>query len=124
GALTALDAAYVLQAVRNQRTLSPVQLLAADVSGDGIVDDLDVTLILSRSVGAGGQLPVAQACGSDWLFMPIPDPVPNQEMLAPQSASGTCQPGGIQCSPLAAAATAQDFDAVLFGDVTGNWHGD
>ena len=121
GALTALDAAYVLQAVRNKRTLSPTQLLAADVSGDGILTDLDAILILQRSVGAGSQFPVAQACGSDWLFMPTPAPVPNQELLAPQIASGTCQPGGVRYSPLATAATAQDFDGVLFGDVTGNW---
>jgi len=121
GALTALDAAYVLQAIRNKRTLSPIQLLAADVSGDGTLTDLDVMLILRRSVGADSQFPIAQACGSDWLFIPTPAPVPNQEVLAPQIAGGACQPGGVKYSPLATAAAAQDFDAVLFGDVTGNW---
>jgi hypothetical protein len=42
-------------------------------------------------------------------------------VLAPQIVSGACQPGGVRYSPLATTATAQDFDGVLFGDVTGNW---
>lgn len=121
GAVSALDAAYVLQAVRNQRTLGPLQRLAADVSGDGALTDQDAVLILRRSVGADGQLPVAQACGSDWLFWPIPAPAANQEVQAPHIASGACLPGGVRYAPLAGAATGQDFDAVLFGDVTGNW---
>jgi hypothetical protein len=121
GAVSAFDAAYVLQAVRETRTLTPLQRLAADVSGDGELDDFDVLLILRRSVGLDGRFPVAQACGSDWLFVPAAAPVPNQEVLTPGIASGACQSGGVRYSPLANAATDQDFDGVPFGDPTGNW---
>jgi len=121
GAVSALDAAYVLQAVRDVRALDPLQRWAADVDGDGVLTDLDAILILRHSVDVPGRFPAAEACGSDWLFVPAPAPVSNQELLALQISAGACRLGGVRYAPLVDGATDQDFDGVLFGDVTGNW---
>ena len=64
---------------------------------------------------------VAQTCGSDWAFIPVPAPAPNQTLTTPQMRTGVCQAGAITFEPLASPAPNQDFSAVLFGDVTGNW---
>ena len=119
--LSALDAAYVLQAVAGTRTLDPQQALAGDVTGDGSVSALDATRILQFVVGALAQLPAAQTCGSDWLFVPAPAPAPSPSTALPALGPGTCERGAIGLSPLAGDAVGQDFRAVLIGDVTGNW---
>jgi len=120
-ALSALDAAYVLQAVAGKRTLGPLQALAGDVTGDGTVDAVDAARILAMAVGLLPRLPAAQLCGSDWLFAPSAVGAPGQSMTPPGFANGICAPGAIAFTPLSADASAQDFQAVLLGDVTGNW---
>ena len=67
--------------------------------------------------------PVAQACASDWLFVPMPAAAANQHLVQPQNMAvvNTCQPGAIEFAPLAGKVTNQDFAAVLIGDCTGNW---
>ena len=120
-AVSALDAAYVLQAVAGTRTLDARQTLAGDVTGDGTLSALDATRILQRVVGVIGQFPAAQLCGSDWLFVPVPASAPNQSMTAPAFSAGTCEPGAILFNPLAGDVAGQDFQALLIGDVTGNW---
>jgi hypothetical protein len=121
GAISALDAAWALQSVAGLRTLTAAQRLAADVSGDGTVSTFDAALLLQRAVGDMTPFPAAQVCGSDWLFVPAPAAAPNQSAIAPALATGTCEPGAIAFSPLAAGAGGQDFTAVLLGDCTGNW---
>jgi hypothetical protein len=120
-AIGALDAAYVLQAIAGKRSLQPLQVLAADVTGDGRLDSADVTRILQRTVGLLPQFPAALLCGSDWLFVPAPAPAPGQSALQPVLGSGTCTPGAIAFAPLTGDAAGQDFQGVLIGDVTGNW---
>ncbi len=120
-AIGALDAVYVLQAVVGQRTLSPEQEIACDVSGNGTLSVLDAALILQYAVGTTTTFPVAQACGSDWAFFPAAAPVPNQLLLQPQVSAQSCQAGAIGFRPLAAPADSQDFSAALFGDCTGHW---
>ena len=121
GARSALDAAYVLQAIAGTRTLDAQQLLAGDVTGDGTLSPLDATRILQLVVGALPQFPAAQQCGSDWLFLPVPAGAANQSVAAPNPSAAVCERGAITFSPLTADATGQDFQAVLIGDVTGNW---
>lgn len=119
--ITALDAAYVLQAVVGKRMLSANQTLACDVNGDGQISGIDASRILQFSVGKLTRFPVAGTCASDWVFVPNPSPAPNQSVTAPAIATGSCQSGSISFSPIDGAANGQDFVGVLFGDCTGNW---
>jgi hypothetical protein len=120
-AVSALDAAYVLQSVVGLRTLNAAQQLACDVTGDGTVSALDAALILQYKVGLITSFPVAQACGSDWAFIPVPAAAANQQLIQPQIAGGACRGGAIAFQPLAGQVSNQDFSAVLFADCTGNW---
>jgi hypothetical protein len=63
---------------------------------------------------------VAQACNSDWAFMPDAAAAPNQQIIQPQPGS-TCQPGAICYQPLLSEASSQNFSAVVFGDCNGSW---
>lgn len=121
-AVSALDASHVLQATVGSRVLNAAQQLAGDVSGNGAVSALDASLILRRSVGLVGEFPVAATCGSDWAFDPLVTPGAGVQVVHPQMALGTCRAGAIHYRPLDADADSQDFAAIAFGDVTGNWN--
>lgn len=121
GAVSALDASYVLQASVGQRSFSTLQNLAADVSGDGAVTALDASRIAQLVVGKIARLPVASTCNSDWAFVPNPDPAASPTPIQPLMSAGSCVKGAIGYSSLTANATGQSFTGVLFGDPTGNW---
>ncbi len=120
-AVSALDAAWVLQAVAGARTMTASQRLAGDVTGDGTLSTLDAAYILQRAVGNASPFPAAQTCASDWLFTPAATAAANQSPIEPALATGICQPGAIAFAPLAANAGGQSFTAILLGDCTGNW---
>lgn len=120
-AVSSLDAAYALQAAVGSRVLDAHQFLACDVTGNGRVTSLDAARILQFAVGIIPRLPVAERCGSDWLFLPEPAPVANQTVVQPVITETTCELGRIEYDPLAGIATEQNFTAILFGDCTGNW---
>jgi hypothetical protein len=143
-AITALDASFVLQFVAGLRTFTDDQRLAADVTGDGTVSTLDASLILQYQANLLGKcsislspcsttadcppeevceehFPVAQKCGSDWVFRPDPTIVPNQTLVQPQTGGGSCQRGAIVYDPASPPVAGQDFVGILFGDATGNW---
>ena len=143
-AVTALDASFILQFVAGLHPLDDNQLLAADVTGNGTVSALDAARILQFQAGLGkcsltittacsndGDCPLgetcnhrfdaATACGSDWVFRPSPTILPNQTLVQPQISGGMCQRGGIEYSSITPPVPGQDFVAILFGDVTGNW---
>ncbi|MCK6556336.1 hypothetical protein L6Q96_17410 [Candidatus Binatia bacterium] len=119
--ISALDASYVLQSVVGLRVLNANQRLAADVTGNGSISALDASRILQKVVGIIARMPLATTCNSDWLFVPAPVAVANQQVVQPVISSGVCQPGAIAYAPLAGAAAGQDFLGILIGDVTGNW---
>jgi hypothetical protein len=121
GAVTALDAAMVLQAAAGYRHLDPMQELACDVTGNGHVTPLDAARILQLSVHQISQLPIATTCNSDWAFVPAPVALPNQRLVEPQFGEASCQRGGIVLDPVLDSAPEQDFTALLFGDCSGNW---
>jgi hypothetical protein len=121
GAVSPLDAVYVLQTVAGLRSMDTMQLLACDTTGDGQLSALDAARILQFSVGLLDHLPVADTCGSDWTFMPDPAPNQAQSVINPAVGGGTCSAGMIMLPDLVDEATNQDFHAVLFGDCTGNW---
>jgi hypothetical protein len=120
GAISVLDASWILQAVVGLRQFSPNQALACDVTGDGTVSSLDAARILQYIAGVRGSLPVADACGSDWVFVPAPAGAPGQQIIPPQVAP-MCSAGAIGFDGLTSLVDAQDFLAIVFGDCTGNW---
>ena len=120
-AVDIIDAVYILQSTVGMRTLSGSQQIACDVSGDGEVSIVDAVWTLQYTVGLTSQFPVAQQCGSDWAFIPVPDAVPDQVIRPPQIGSGSCEPGTIAFQPLSEPAANQNFSAMLFGDCSGNW---
>ena len=122
-AVSALDATYALQHVAGMRTLSPAQILACDVTGNGSVSTVDATLLLQYAVGLIDAFPVGTACGGGWAFLPdpVPTPAPGHTLVQPQPGAGTCTPGGLAYASVAASLAGQGFAAVAFGDCTGNW---
>lgn len=121
GAVSALDAAYALQAGAGLRTLDADERRACDASGNGTVTALDAAHILQLVVGMVPHLPVAQTCGSDFAFVPTAAAAPNQQQTMPATTATTCAPGAVAFAPLAGPAAGQDFRAIAFGDCTGNW---
>lgn len=103
------------------RSFSDEQSLACDVTGNGTVSALDASHILQSVVGLIGRLPVADLCGSDWAFKPIPTPVANQSIILPAATDTSCQRGQICYAPLSEAAGGQNFLGIVYGDCTGNW---
>jgi hypothetical protein len=91
------------------------------VSGDATITEDDAILILNYTVGNLTRFPVADACGSDWIFVPAPSAAVNQSVTQPLISGGTCQPGSITFDPISAAATNQDFEAILIGDCNLSW---
>jgi hypothetical protein len=120
-AISALDAAYVLQSVAGLRPLSAEQSLACDVTGNGSLSALDATLLLRYAVGLITRFPVATACNSDWAFIPSPAWAPGQTLIEPQMIPDACTPGGIAFQSLTSSPDEQNFMALVFGDCTGNW---
>jgi len=121
-AISAVDAAFILQYIAELRTLSDDQKRAADVTGDGTISAVDASRILqyiAEILPEGFR--AADLCGSDWLFRPDPAVVPGQTLVQPMVSGDTCQKGAITYSNLMPPVSGQDFFAILFGDVTGNW---
>ncbi|MEO8603816.1 MAG: Ig-like domain-containing protein [bacterium] len=112
-ALATADATWALDVSVGRRSVAGAQALACDVTGDGRVTALDATRILQRLAGRLARFAVAEACGSDWIFVPAagaPGPV------APLIQNGTCVPASLRFAPLAGPVVNADFDAAAFGD--------
>jgi hypothetical protein len=120
-AVSALDAAYVLQAVVGTRVFVPMQRLACDVTGDGTLSSLDAARILQYNVGTIATLPVTNACESEWLFVPTAQQSAAQQTVPPDISGGQCRNGMILLDSLDTEMENQDFDALRLGDCTGNW---
>lgn len=120
-AVDILDAVTILEAIVGRRSMTSKQLLACDLSGDGLVDIQDAVLVLRYVVGQIARFPVAQICDSDWAFVPEPESGEPGKIQPPQISNNSCQGGAINFNPLAASDSEQNFSAVLFGDCSGNW---
>ena len=94
-AISAYDAALVLRHIVGLDTLNEYQQTAGDVSGNGELTSYDAALILQYVVTIIDSFPV----GADWTFEP--------ESLNYEHLSGD--------------QTGQDYIAILYGDVSGNW---
>ncbi|MGE3497762.1 MAG: carboxypeptidase regulatory-like domain-containing protein [Candidatus Binatia bacterium] len=121
--VTAFDATLILQYIANPAMfpLSDLQLLACDVTANGTCSALDATRILQFVAQIPPGLQAPGLCNSDWLFVPMPDPAPNQTLIEPMLANNMCVMGAVEYTPLAGSATGQDFIGLVIGDVSGNW---
>lgn len=108
-AISPYDASFVLQYYVGLMTLTPYQLIAADVSGNGSVTPYDASLILRYYVGDLTAFPI----GDDWKFVPTSFPITNSNW---QNA-----PDSISYTPLSQHEINQDFYGIIYGDVSGNW---
>lgn len=118
--LSSLDASWIQQYVVSTRSFDDNQLLAADTTGNGTISSLDATRVQEYRVTIISRLPVAANCQSDWAFVPVPGPAGEPTPIPPH-ITAPCTVGGISYASLSGSATGQDFEAVLFGDVTENW---
>jgi len=112
GAITSFDASLVAQASVLQITLSPNQAIAADVTGNGQVTSFDAARISQFAIQTIDHFDVATAAGSDWRFLRCDTytDATNQNCGAPSYTH----------APLTGTPT-DNFYAVLYGDVSGNW---
>ncbi len=108
-AISAFDASLILQNVAEIIDLTPYQMIAADVTGNGTVTAFDASHILKYVVGLISEFPV----GADWTFVPV-----NFEVT---KANWFNAPDTISYSPLDSDKENQDFYGIVYGDVTGNW---
>jgi hypothetical protein len=92
--ITAFDSALIAQQVIALITFTPTQILAADVSQNGAVTSFDAALIAQYVIA----IPNIGNTGS-WKFLPQNRTYPNIE----------------------ANFVAQDYGAILMGEVSGNW---
>ncbi|NOZ61092.1 MAG: T9SS type A sorting domain-containing protein [Calditrichaeota bacterium] len=108
-AISAYDAAFILQKVVGLINLTPYQMIAADVSGNGSVSAFDASYILRLLVGLIDEFPVAK----DWTFVPV--------SFAINETNWNAAPDSISYAPLNSNQTEQNFYGIVYGDVTGNW---
>ena len=92
------DAVLTAQSAVGMVTLTPNQVTAADVSGNGVVQFFDASYIAQYAVVLIDHFPVAYTYDTDWWTEP---------------------PGNIY-DPLTG-NVIDDYLAILFGEVTGNW---
>ncbi len=103
-AVSAYDAALVLQHAVHRDTLDSLQFVAGDVTGDHTISAYDAALILRYAVGIIRHFPAGHRTGLDtvdWAFRP------------PQRAYDS----------LTLDQEDQDYAGILFGDPSGNWPG-
>jgi hypothetical protein len=115
------DAGAVLEASVGTMEMTTTSTFAGDVSGDGNVTAYDAALILRRMAGNPEAFPATTACGSDWIFVPMVAPMPNQQVTEPAVGGGTCTNGAVGYHPLSGSAGGQHFDAILLGDLDPTW---
>ena len=101
-AITPFDAALVLRHIVGLDTLDSLQFIAGDVSGNGQISSFDAALILRYSVLLIEHFPVGARPGGDtvdWAFRPL-------------SRTYTSLTSNME---------NQNYAAILYGDVSGNW---
>jgi hypothetical protein len=112
GGVSPFDATFIGQESVGLITLSANQLVAGDVSGNGSISAFDAALVLQFSVLLIDHFPLTTTTLSDWGFLRCDNYVDagNQDCGAPTYSH----------DPLLG-SEVDDFHAILYGDVTGNW---
>lgn len=111
-AITAYDAAWVLQHGVGLRDFTPYQMIAGDVSSNNAVTAYDAALILQYTVGLINKFPIMPDSSHFWRFVP--------EDFAINDSNWYYAPDSIAYSPLIS-DTTDNYVGVIYGDVTGNW---
>ena len=112
GAISSFDAAFVAQFAVQQIALSPNQQIAGDVSNNGSVSSFDAALVAQFAAQLVDHFPVADQLGSDWAFARCDNYT--------GAFDHDCGDPLYVHDPLTQTET-DDFFAILYGDVTGNW---
>jgi len=107
--ISAYDASLILRYVVGMASLTPFQMIAADVSGNGSISALDASYVLRCVVGLIDQFPVVD----DWTFVPT--------NFAIDSSNWNTAPDSIAYTPLKSDHINQNFYGIIYGDVSGNW---
>jgi hypothetical protein len=92
--ISSFDASLVARRAANTVTLTPNQMIAADASGNGAVSSFDASLIARTAAGIANT-----GIAGQWKFAPA----------------------SRRYSSLTASQTGQNYDAILMGEVSGNW---
>jgi leucyl aminopeptidase len=92
--INSLDATRIQQYLVGLTTLSSAQLIAADTDDNGIINSLDATRIQQYLVG-----------------------IPSQNIIGQWKTS----PASRQYNSVSSNLTSENFEAVLIGEVSGNW---
>ncbi len=108
GGVSSLDAVHILQHAAGGRELSALQRSACDVTGDGLVTELDASRVMELVLGGIDRFPAGLACGSDWAF----------SAGGSEPMVGACGGRGIQAS---SDLGDIQIDALALGDCTSNW---
>ncbi|HEX9971051.1 MAG TPA: cohesin domain-containing protein, partial [bacterium] len=103
------DASLILMSAVQLVQLTPYQMIAADVTGNGTVSAMDASYVLRYYVGLISKFPV----NKDWKFVPLSFPINNNNWAT--------APDSIRYQPLNADKTDQDFAGIVYGDASGNW---
>jgi hypothetical protein len=110
GAISSLDASEVARASVGALSLSVNQILAGDVTGNGTLSALDASNVARFAVELVNHFPVTVTTLSDWRFLKC---VP--------SYPGDCGSPVYTFTPITQTESGNNFYAILYGDVTGNW---
>lgn len=107
--ITVSDAGLIQSYILGHTTFTPYQLLAADVDGNGVIDQADLNLINDMILGKIASFPAGS-----WRIVPYSYVFPNPAAPwnAPNSISET-----LTVNPV----TDADFMLIKLGDVNANW---
>ena len=112
-AISAFDAAWILQYSVELRTFSPYQMIAGDVTGNGSVSAFDAARILQYNVGLINKFEIMPDTSHFWRFVPEDFPI--------NPTNWTTAPDSIAYTPLNS-DTTDNYVGITYGDVSGNWH--
>jgi parallel beta-helix repeat protein len=113
-AISPFDAGLILQYAVGQRSFTPYQMLAADVSGNGQVTAYDASLILRYYVKLIPTLPVVPDSVHFWRFVPKSYLIDN--------TNWSTAPDSLRYAPLNSDKLDQNFVGIIYGDPSGNWN--
>jgi hypothetical protein len=113
GAISSLDASLISRTVVGAASMSPNQRLAGDVTGNGTISGLDASEVARFAVGLVDHFDVGTATGSDWKFLRC-------DAYAYPGNPG-CTAALYDYNPITGPVSGQNFYAILYGEVTGNW---
>jgi hypothetical protein len=111
--ISSYDASAIARHVVQDITLSDNQQIAADVSLIPGISSFDASLVAQYAASLISQFPVSETItGSDWVFLRCDNYV--------DESNHDCTAPVYVYDPITASAN-DDFYAILYGEVTGNW---